>query len=506
MMKVLRNALEILRRGVLILRRLPARLRKTTAVCPPEYRRECRAAVGRSNLSRMRLVIYALFILFLYFLYVNVQMADQLPRGDVLYFLYVDIFLFVVLVVHLALSFVGYRRRDDRTEHNRTERDLGHPGDPRDLPDIQVLLPQVFGGFIMLWSVLIAVSEYELTGGVATYIIAVLASSVLLLTRAHVTILLYLVSIGAFLITKRYLDRGPESLLGEYPFLVGLLIVGFTVSRIVYRQYLSEFVARRRLREAQFKLIRQEKLASIGHLSAGIAHEINNPLGYLKSNVSSLIEGLKILKQDDDADAPVRRPQGPALEEIDEMTQDIRVAVDRIATVVRNLLNFARTHSLEEYESYDIHQGIESTLEIAKNSYKYSARLVRDYGTVPLIQCHGGEINQVLLNILVNAAAAVDSAYRGTGRFGTITIRTRSDGDTVTCDISNDGPAIPPSRQEKIFEPFFTTSQTGGSRQGTGLGLSVARHIVTERHHGEIGLLESEARTTFRVELPVRQQ
>ncbi|MFW5728782.1 MAG: sensor histidine kinase [Spirochaetota bacterium] len=508
--------------------RTVSRFRERTAVCPREHRRECARATALTNLARMRVVIYALFILFVYFLVVDFQMAADERHSDFRYFLYVDIFLLVLLVVHLPLSFVHrFPERRPRKDHGPRaqggrERNRAGPGtrtaaarNRSEVTRLHMVLPQVFGGLILVWSVLVAVSEYELTGGIATYVIALLATSVLLLCRPYVTALNYGVSIATFHLADRYLGRGPDALLQEHPFLVGLLIVSFTVSRIVYRQYLSEFLARERLRDAQVKLIRQEKLASIGHLSAGIAHEINNPLGYLKSNVASLAERLKILKQDDDdGPVPTSGAASPSrsrmFEEIEEMTGDMRVAVERIQKVVRNLLDFARPHSLQEYEYYDIHEGIETTLEIARNRYKYSARIERDFGRVPRIQCRGSEINQVLLNILVNAASAVESVYSGTGRMGTITIRTRSDGNSVTCDISNNGPSIPESQREEIFEPFFTTRQSGGGREGTGregtgLGLSIARHIVIERHHGDLRLVESGEWTTFRVELPVRQ-
>ena len=455
----------------------------------------------------MRIVIYALFLLALYLLFVDVRMAQGERPEDFRYFLYVDIFLIAVLALHLAGSLIQ------------------RPAGPQELKGFHLILPGSFGVTILIWSVLISAAEFELTGNVTSYVITVFAIAVLLLSRAIPLLLMYGASAAALSLANQYLGRGPEDPFREMPFLVGLLVVSFTVSRIVRHQYLTEFVARerlsaattelseanaelretnRRLQDAQLQLIRQEKLASIGYLSAGIAHEINNPLGYLKSNFTTLLDRLKRLElgldrgdgeAGDQAEADAeqtrsaRSPQRDRiLEEINGMTADIEEAIERIRRVVQSLVDFATPQAGEEPELVDIHEGIEQSLEIARNSYKYAAEIERDFAAVPPVECRRSEINQVFLSIIVNAAEAVASAHKNTGRRGTIRIRTRRDQEAVICDISNDGPAIPESDRERIFEPFYTTKQ---SQRGAGLGLSLAREIVVDRHHGRLDLLES---------------
>ena len=499
-------------------------LRAWSQPCPEGLRDPCRRAAGYTNLTRMRIVIYALFLLALYLLFVDVRMAQGERPGDFRYFLYVDIFLIAVLALHLAGSLIQ------------------RPAGPQKLKGFHLILPQSFGVTILIWSVLISAAEFELTGNVTSYVITVFAIAVLLLSRAIPLLLMYGTSAAALSLANQYLGRGPEDPFREMPFLVGLLVVSFTVSRIVRHQYLTEFVARerlsaattelseanaelretnRRLQDAQLQLIRQEKLASIGYLSAGIAHEINNPLGYLKSNFTTLLDRLTRLElgldrgdgeagdqaeaeadADADAKASARSPQRDRiLEEINGMTADIEEAIERIRTVVQSLVDFATPQAGEEPELVDIHEGIEQSLEIARNSYKYAAEIERDFAAVPPAECRRSEINQVFLSIIVNAAEAVASAHKNTGRRGTIRIRTRRDQEAVICDISNDGPAIPESDRERIFEPFYTTKQ---SQRGTGLGLSLAREIVVDRHHGRLDLLESGDETTFRLRLPIR--
>ncbi|NBC29062.1 MAG: hypothetical protein GVY29_03615 [Spirochaetes bacterium] len=451
-------------------------------------------------------MIYALALLALYFLFVDLRMAQGERPGDFRYFLYVDLFLIAILSLHLLGSLIQ------------------RPAGPNELKRLHFILPQSFGVTIVIWSVLISAAEFELTGNVTTYVITVFAIAVLLLSRTLPLMVMYGASAAALSLSDQYVGRGPVNPFEEMPFLVGLLLVGFTVSRIVRHQYLTEFVARerldaaktelsnanaelreanRRLQDAQLQLIRQEKLASIGYLSAGIAHEINNPLGYLKSNFTTLLDRLERLElRLDRAESNNRSTQRERiLDEVREMMADIDEAIERIATVVKSLVDFAKPQGTEEPGLCDVHEGIEKSLEIARNSYKYAAEIERDFGDLPPVECHRSELNQVFLSIIVNAAEAVASAHKSTGRRGTIRIRTRRDTETVICDIANDGPAIPESDRERIFEPFYTTKQ---SQRGAGLGLSLAREIVVDRHRGELELLESGEETTFRLRLPIR--
>lgn len=466
--------------------------------CPETYREECENVTAFTNLSRMRVVIYALFILVVYFFIIDITSLYGQNRNDFLYFLYVDIFLFIIISVHLILSFI---RKPQRQEEIRP---------------VHRILPISFTFLVLVWSVLISVFEHNTTGGIFTYVITMLAAATLLLTRTGVIITMFLTSLGVFFITFQFYGDTSKSLFQHYPFLFGLLIIGIVISHIIHQSYLKQYVARKRLfdtkeqlsqinqelivtnkqlQETQVQLIREEKMASIGQLTAGIAHEINNPLGYIKSNVSSLSRELEQLEQCEE--------KGNSLYDIKDMTTDIQEGIDRITNVVKNLLEFSRSQPADEIEHYDIHKGIETALQIARNSYKYIVKIVKDFEEIPLLEARGNEINQVLLNLITNSVAAIASAYNGTEKLGTIIIRTRKDGTTVTCDISNNGPPIPDSEREKIFEPFYTTKKKG---EGTGLGLSISRHIVADRHNGDLFLLESGETTTFRLRLPFRQE
>ncbi len=472
--------------------------------CPDEYREECNRITSYANLSRMRFAIYALFALAIYLLIMDVTLYLRTDEDVYYWFLYVDIFLFTILSVHLLFSF--FKR----------------PQSPKTIGRFHRILPFSFALLILIWAIMVTAFEHTLTGEAFTYVIAILGVSTLLLCRWTIISMIFLTSLAVFFVISLCVDNAPEALVQEYPFLIGLLIVGFIISRVTYGSYLRQFTARKRLlavqeqlegkneelsqtnkrlQETQVKLIRQEKFVAIGQLAAGVAHEVNNPLGFMRSNCRTLIRRLRFLAPPDTQTDG--NENGRVTDEMNDIVVEMLEGLDRIAKVVRNLLDFVRPHSGNEVEDYDIREGIESTLTIAKNSYKYTARIEKDFEDVPPIKCRGGEINQVLLNLLLNAAQAVSSKYHGTDNLGTITIRVYSKGQAVICDISNDGPPIPVSYRERIFEPFFTTKPAG---EGTGLGLSIAHHIVADRHNGDLRLVESGEVTTFTLELPVKQE
>jgi PAS domain S-box-containing protein len=166
----------------------------------------------------------------------------------------------------------------------------------------------------------------------------------------------------------------------------------------------------------------------------------------------------------------------------------------------RNLRDFSRIDRPGSRDEYDLNEGIKATLVVARNEIKYDADVRTELSEIPLIFCHGGQVNQVLLNILVNAAQAIKSQKRGDGDRGTITVRTRACESGVVCEIADDGPGIAPEHLTKIFEPFFTTKAPG---KGTGLGLSVSYDIIVHKHKGKL-LVDSTVGhgTTFTIELP----
>lgn len=282
------------------------------------------------------------------------------------------------------------------------------------------------------------------------------------------------------------------------------------------------------LAQAHQQLLQSEKLAAIGQLAAGIAHEINNPVGFVLSNLNTLsgylatltryVEdvgqvvsncgdaGLKsavaaLAKQ---ADLGYVRDDAPAL------VAESKDGLARVRDIVVDLRDFSRVDSAHQWEWVDIHRCIESTLNIVHNEVKYLAELVREYGELPQVHCIPSQINQVVLNLVVNAAQSYaelhgDGAHRE-GRRGTITIRTGCEanegrgGPFVWFEIEDAGCGIAPENLKRVFDPFFTTKPVG---TGTGLGLSVSYGIVNA-HHGRITVTsERGVGTTFRVALPV---
>lgn len=267
-----------------------------------------------------------------------------------------------------------------------------------------------------------------------------------------------------------------------------------------------------KLQETKHQLLQAEKLASIGQLAAGVAHEINNPIGFVNSNLGSLagyvqellgiIKALEASQADgvSSGDARGVLQKKHDLAELDFLRDDIvalinesRAGLDRVKKIVADLKDFARSGAAEQKDA-DLNAGLESTLNVVWNEIKYKAEVVRDYGNLPLVRCDPGKINQVFMNLLVNAAHAIEQR-------GTITVQSRHEGDWVTVTISDTGCGIAPENLQRIFDPFFTTKPVG---KGTGLGLSLAWGIIQE-HHGRLEVESTPGEgTTFRVKLPVR--
>jgi two-component system NtrC family sensor kinase len=267
--------------------------------------------------------------------------------------------------------------------------------------------------------------------------------------------------------------------------------------------------------EAQSKLVQSEKLASIGQLAAGVAHEINNPIGYIFSNfgtlekyIADLFEMLGAYEaaETELAGTPtaVRLRELRERIELDFLKQDIptlmaesKEGITRVRKIVQDLKDFSRVDAHQEWSWANLHHGVDSTLNIVNNEIKYKAVVVKEYGTLPEVWCLPSELNQVFMNLFVNAAHAI------TAERGTITIRSGTDeaAATIWVEVADDGCGIPKEDLGRIFDPFFTTKPVG---QGTGLGLSLSYGIV-RKHHGQLDVRsEPGAGTTFRVTLPVR--
>ena len=270
----------------------------------------------------------------------------------------------------------------------------------------------------------------------------------------------------------------------------------------------------RKLSDAQDKLVQSEKLASIGQLAAGVAHEINNPIGFIFSNFGTLEKYLAqlfdMLAAYEEAEAGLAGT--PAAERLRKMREDIELdylkedipslmteskdGIQRVRKIVQDLKDFSRVDARQEWEWVNLHTGIDSTLNIVNNEIKYKADVVKEYGALPDVECLPSELNQVFMNLLVNAAHAVNTER------GTITIRTGVEGSDAWVEIADNGCGIPAENLKRIFDPFFTTKAIG---KGTGLGLSLSYGIV-KKHGGRIEVASEVGHgTTFRVTIPLKR-
>ena len=262
------------------------------------------------------------------------------------------------------------------------------------------------------------------------------------------------------------------------------------------------------------QLVQSEKRASLGQLAAGVAHEINNPVGFISSNLSTLEGYFNQLQQMLDAyqraealvTPPEQSEQLKAMRvglELDFLKEDIPVlikeskeGIGRVVQIVKDLKNFSRVDNEQTWQFANLQQGIDSTLNIVASELKYKADVVKHYGALPEIECLASQLNQVVMNLVINAAQAM-----GPER-GTITISTGVDSENVWLEVADNGYGIAPQTLQKIFDPFFTTKPVG---EGTGLGLSLSYGIV-KKHRGDISVSSELGKgTTFRVVLPIRQ-
>jgi two-component system NtrC family sensor kinase len=270
-----------------------------------------------------------------------------------------------------------------------------------------------------------------------------------------------------------------------------------------------------RFEQTRTQLLQSEKMASIGQLAAGVAHEINNPIGYVNSNLGSLQAYLKQLfdvistyqqaeSSISDASVLARIEAAKQSADLAFLREDVfalmvesREGISRVSKIVQDLKDFSHVGAEDEWSWADLHTGLESTINIVNNEIKYKAQLVKEYGILPEIECLPSQLNQVFMNMLVNAGHAIEEQ-------GTITIRSGMQGeDYVWIEIGDTGKGISPEHVTRIFDPFFTTKPVG---KGTGLGLALSYGIV-EKHQGRIEVRSEIGRgTTFRTILPVHQQ
>jgi two-component system NtrC family sensor kinase len=312
-----------------------------------------------------------------------------------------------------------------------------------------------------------------------------------------------------FCLETAYAIRDPAGGVVELQGIVKDITERISSESALWKTNLELADANLKIKRTQTLMIQHEKLASIGQLAAGVAHEINNPLGFLKSNHVMLEKYLRKIRlaweerdaspQAEIAESERKKKIGNLFSLIDTVFAESNDGFARIMQIVGNLKIFSRVEKGGDFELFDVNAGIESTLAVARNEIKYVADVNKSYGELPPILARGSEINQVILNILVNAAQAIEGQKRQ--EKGLIEIRTIAMGDHVVIGIRDDGPGIPESIRMKIFDPFFTTKEPG---KGTGLGLSISYDIIVSKHGGHLGVDSIPGGgTTFTIELPI---
>ncbi|BCL35681.1 sensor histidine kinase [Nostoc sp. MS1] len=286
--------------------------------------------------------------------------------------------------------------------------------------------------------------------------------------------------------------------------------------------------ALRQLQSSQLKLIQSEKMATLGQLVAGVAHEINNPVSFIHGNLEhmegytqTLLNFLQLYQKH--YPEPVDEIQEQAEEHDLEFLQEdvvktlasMKIGTQRIREIVRSLRNFSRMDEAE-FKAVDIHEGLDSTIMILQHRLKAKPeypqiRVIREYGNLPLIKCYAGQLNQAFMNILANAIDALEEmndhrSYKEIQHNpGCIVIRTSVvDSQSIEIRITDNGPGIPEEIQQRIFDPFFTTKPVG---KGTGMGMSITYQIITEKHNGKLECFSKPGEgATFAIQIPIYQQ
>ncbi len=274
--------------------------------------------------------------------------------------------------------------------------------------------------------------------------------------------------------------------------------------------------AHEKLKENQAQLVHSEKMASLGQLAAGVAHEINNPVGFVMSNLGTLMEYVTTFKdliaqydtlvthyQEGHADeiqalleaihkVCEEEDLNYAMGDVDALILESQQGLHRVKDIVQNLKSFARLDESELKEA-NVNDGIQDTLKMVWNELKYKCQVTTNLGEVPSILCYPGQLNQVLMNLLVNAAQAIPEK-------GEIIIETEATDTHIVIRISDTGVGIPEKHMSHIFNPFYTTKPVG---TGTGLGLSISYGII-QKHHGTIDVESKVGEgTTFSIKLPI---
>ncbi len=273
-------------------------------------------------------------------------------------------------------------------------------------------------------------------------------------------------------------------------------------------------------RQIETEARQAQKLEAVGRLASGVAHEINTPIQFIGDSMVFARDGsadlLELIEQYRDvvrtcapADAQAQLATAEETADLAYLTEELPNSfgrtldgVQRVATIIRAMKEFAHPESSHKSMT-DLNRAIASTLTVARNEVKYAAEVETDFGELPMIACHVGELNQVFLNLLINAAHAIqDSGKHPNGTLGKIRVVTRADASEITISISDNGCGIPDTVRGKVYDPFFTTKTVG---RGTGQGLAIARNVIIDKHRGSISFdSQVGVGTTFQVRLPLQ--
>lgn len=271
------------------------------------------------------------------------------------------------------------------------------------------------------------------------------------------------------------------------------------------------------LKHTQSQLIQADRLSALGQLAAGVAHEINNPIGFVSSNLNTLNKYVSSLLKMEIANRKMREAIlneassgeiSDQVKQIETLEQNLKIkfisedvaslvdesvqGLERVKKIILDLRSFARADSSEEFQLWNIHEIIESVVTIVWSEIKYKAELKKEFGEIPLIYCNNQQIGQVFINLLINSVQAIEE-------FGVICVRTYATADGICVEVSDTGKGISAEALPHIFDPFFTTKKVG---QGTGLGLSISYDIL-KKHGGKISVQSEVGKgTTFKINLP----
>jgi signal transduction histidine kinase len=329
----------------------------------------------------------------------------------------------------------------------------------------------------------------------------------------------------------RFRERIDRFVAGEYPCTVDFRMFTWTKRIVTVRMFLGGRVSQTcpgvmlditRQAQLEAELQQSQKLESVGRLAAGIAHEINTPVQFVSDSVQFLrsafadaVPAIARLHESSRAalgcpscsglaqialDAEAEADMGYLSEHLPEALDLAADGLSRVATIVHSMKVFAHPDRKDQAQ-IDVNEAITSTLTIARNEYKYVAELETHLGALPPVTCYAGELNQVILNLVVNAAHAIGDAVAGSERRGKITVTTRRDDQHVAISIADTGTGIPAEIRDRVFDPFFTTKEVG---KGTGQGLSHARAVIVDKHGGSLTFdTELGGGTTFHIRLPI---